>query len=130
MEFDGGDCGCGIVICDGQCFATGSGAAVKDLGVVVQAGESHEGGDKLRGFVLDDDLSGAVGLGFRDVSGVDAAGGREKRAGSESDPFLSELCFSDCGAEADCGRGNGLIVQADLLSGGDAVFTGPAFDQP
>jgi hypothetical protein len=40
MKFDGGDCGCGVLICDGQRFATGSGAAVEDLRSV-----TYQGGD-------------------------------------------------------------------------------------
>ncbi len=53
MKFDGGDCGGGIVVGDGERLAAGSGAAVEDV-----CSGADEGGDELRGFVLDDDFGG------------------------------------------------------------------------
>ena len=64
MKFDGGDRGCGVVVGDGERFAAGGGAAVEDVGCFFAEVGADEGGDELRGFVLDDDLAGAEGLRF------------------------------------------------------------------
>jgi hypothetical protein len=70
------DCGLRIVISNGQRLAAGRGAAVEDAGFfALRIFGADEGGDELRGFVLNDDLAGAEGLSFRDVAGLDAAGG-------------------------------------------------------
>src|ERR1035437_4255340 len=125
MKFDGSDCGFRIAVCNGQGLAAGSGTAVENVGSV-----AHESGDELRGFVLDDDLAGAECLGFRNVSRLDTVGGCQQASGGESDSFLMELLFRSGSAEADGCGGNGLIVFADLMSGGESIFVGPALDQP
>ncbi len=88
MEFDCGETGGGIVVGDGEGFAAGSGAAVEDF-----RSAADESGDKLRGFVLNDDLACTECLGFCDVPGLNAAGGFEQGSGDELDSFISELRF-------------------------------------
>ena len=78
MKFDRGDCGCGVVICDGQRLAAGSGAAVEDLRSFFRQSMTYQGGDELRGFVLDDGIAIAECLSLRDVSGFDSAGGGQE----------------------------------------------------
>ncbi len=78
MKFDGGDCGVGIAVCDGQRLATGSGAAVEDTRLFARDCASRkimpdERRDELRGFVLDDDLAGEKCGSLRDVSCFNSA---------------------------------------------------------
>ncbi len=54
---------------------------------------AYEGGDELRGFVLDDDLAIAEGGRLRDVSGFDPAGGGQEASGARVIPSPVELLF-------------------------------------
>ena len=130
MKFDGGDGGWRVGVGDGERLAAGGGAAVEDAGASFQNVRAYEGGDELRGFVLDDDLAGAACLSVCDVSCLNAAGGCEEASGKQRDSFLIELLFRNRGAQADCSGGDGLIVNADLVGGGESVFASPALNQP
>jgi len=70
VDLDSCDGGFGIQVGDGKRLATGGSAAIQDLLVT----RTSQSGDQLRGFILNDCVGAAKGLGLRDVAGVDAAG--------------------------------------------------------
>src|SRR5579859_1912434 len=82
VQFDGGNLGLGILVGDGESLASGSGTAVQDARTM-----ADQGGNQLRGFVLNDDAAFAEGSSFGDISGLHAASGGEKGAGVELDSF-------------------------------------------
>src|ERR1700674_262604 len=105
VKFDGGDLGSGIMVCDGQRLAAWGGAAVKNAGAV-----AYERGDKLRGFVLDDDLAAAECVGSGNVSSSDVAGRRQKVSGAQSHALLFQLPLGSGLAQPNCSVRNGLVV--------------------
>src|SRR5438552_18170206 len=104
MKFNCGDCGGRVLNGYREGLATRSGAAVENARSV-----THECGDELRGFVLNDDLAGAECLRSCDVSCLDAASGRQQTTGGENDSFPLELFFCSGRAESDC-SGRDLLI--------------------
>ena len=92
MKLDGGDRGGGVVVGDGKGLAAGSSAAVQDAQPFRTNARVDQVGDKLRGFVLDNDVAAAECLSLcdapGDVPGLDATGGGEKRPWFERDSVL------------------------------------------
>ncbi|SRR5579864_7165234 len=67
MKFYGRDRGSGVAVGEGERLTARSGTAVENAASLFENARADERRDELRGFVLDDDLAVAEGLGFRDV---------------------------------------------------------------
>src|SRR5580698_3259925 len=118
-----------IAVGHSESLPAGSGAAIKNsrVGSSILPGER---GDKLRTFILNDNVAIAKGLRFRDIPGFDATRCSKEISWRESDPFPTQLVFGRGRSQSDHGLRNGLIVFADLLRRGQAELVRPSLHQP
>src|SRR5579872_819810 len=129
MNFSSEDCCGGVLIGDGESFASGCGAAIEDAGCVLFSA-ADESGNELGSFVLNDDMAVAECMGSGDVSGLNAARGGENGSGLQRDAFRGQFAFGGCGAQANRRCGDLLIVFADATCGRCPVLLRPFFYQP
>src|SRR5439155_21491267 len=129
MQFNGSDCTVRILVGNREGLAARRGAAVKNAEPISTIG-TYKRGDKLRTFVLNYDMAGAQRGALRNVSRLNSSRGCDQASRDECDPFFPKLCFRVSATETDHGRGNLLIVPANLNSSREPIFADPAFDHP
>src|SRR3984893_10537154 len=87
-------------------------------------------GDQLRAFVLNGDLSVSKPLAPGDIAGANTSCRGKQRARVDDNAFLLKCVLGSVMVKPNRCHGNGLVVLADAVSGGEPIFFGPAFDQP
>src|SRR5205814_8645459 len=111
-----------------QGFGARSGTAIENAKVFLR--RAQEGGDELRRFVLNDDLSGPENFGVSYVARLNPASRREKATGSQGDSFFQQLGLCCRTAEANHRGWDGLVVLAELVGDVQSVFAGPTLNNP
>ena len=130
MQFNRGNHAVRVPVGNRERLAARSGAAVQDAVLFCSNIQSNKRSDQLRTFVLNHDLAFAQGQGLRNISCNHAPGRCEQTSRAEGDSFLLKLRFGLWRTKTERGRGNFLIVFADLPGGRHPVFADPAFDHP
>ncbi len=125
MKLNRGNRGIGIAIRHGQCLAAWGRTAVENARAL-----THQGCDQLRSLVLNYNLAGAESQGLGNITSLHPACGFQKGPGSDLDAFTNERCFSRRVAKPNSRGRYRLIVLTNTVGGREAIFAGPALDEP
>jgi hypothetical protein len=125
MKVNRRDARLGSAIGDGSGLSSGRGAAIKNTRAL-----ADQSRDELRGFILNYAEACSKRGGSGDVTALHSPRRSEESAGSEFDPFSTELVFRFRTTKADCSYRNGLVVLANAKSGIYAIVPDPVFNEP
>ena len=82
MKIDSGNIRVRITIGDGGSFSSRGRTAIENATAV-----AHQGGDELRGFILNDAEAGSERRGSRDITPLDSSRGCQQSAAGKFDSF-------------------------------------------